>query len=179
MGKKISFKLSPKGIKDAIKELEEYRAELNKKVEKFTEELARKGEMVALQKVEESPLGRKTITFRSEKTVSETGCKVILIATGKTFESENYAPFNTLLAVEFGAGIHHNPEPNPKANEMGYGVGTFPGQVHAFEDGWYYLGTDDKWHYTHGVKATMPMYSASVEIAEKVKETAKEVFGNG
>lgn len=84
---------------------------------------------------------------------------------------------STLLIVEFGAGIHYNSKGNPKADEMGYGVGTFPGQIHAFEDGWYYWGEDEKWHYTHGIKATMPMYNASVAIREKVQECAKEVFG--
>lgn len=177
MGRKtISFGLSKKSIENAIKELRDYKEELNKKVEEFTVELAKKGEIVALKCIEESPLG-KTITLRSEKTVDETGCKVILIATGKTIENEGYAPFNTLLAVEFGAGIHHNPKQNPKSQEMGYGVGTFPGQTHAYEDGWYYVGKDDKIHYTRGVKATMPMYNATVEIAEKIQETAKEVFG--
>ena len=82
-----------------------------------------------------------------------------------------------MLLVEFGAGIHYNANANPKAGEMGCGVGTFPGQIHAFEDGWYYWGEDKKWHYTHGTKATMPMYSASVAIREKVRECAKEVFG--
>lgn len=178
MGKKvISFGLSQKSIKEAIRQIEEYKEELNQKVVEFTEALAKKGELVALSKIEESPLGRKTITLRSETTQEDAGCKVIIVATGQTFSSEDYPSFNTLLAVEFGSGIHHNPEPNPKANELGYGVGTFPGQTHAFEDGWYYLGEDDKWHYTHGVKATMPMYSATVEIANKIQETAKEVFG--
>ncbi len=31
--------------------------------------------------------------------------------------------------------------------------------------------------YTHGVKATMPMYSASMEIIQSMVKTAKEVFG--
>ncbi len=30
--------------------------------------------------------------------------------------------------------------------------------------------------YTHGVKATMPMYSASMEIMQSVVKVAKEVF---
>ncbi len=31
--------------------------------------------------------------------------------------------------------------------------------------------------YTHGVKATMPMYHASMEIMQSVVKTAKEIFG--
>lgn len=67
MGKKIiSFGLSQKSIKEAIRQIEEYKKELNQKIVEFTEALAKKGELVALSKIEESPLGRKTITLRSE-----------------------------------------------------------------------------------------------------------------
>ena len=48
--------------------------------------------------------------------------------------------------------------------------------IHAFEDGWYYLGNDNQWHYTHGVKATMPMYNATIEIINQYKQIAREVF---
>ena len=104
------------------------------------------------------------------------GCKAVLIATGSTKIAKGREPFYTILAIEFGAGIHYNPIPNPKTADLGFGVGTFPGQMHAFEDGWYYLGEDDKWHYSHGVKATMPMYKASAEIISRYKQIAAEVF---
>ena len=102
---------------------------------------------------------------------------VILIAAGKTVEVEDREPFYTLLAIEFGAGIYYNSgNENPKANDFGLGVGTYPGQIHAFEDGWYYLGDDNQWHYTHGVKAAMPMYNATMEIINQYKQIAREVF---
>ena len=129
---------------------------------------------MAQTKIGESPLG-KTISLRIDMEPSKAGCKAILIASGQT-KSNDYGTVNTLLLVEFGAGVFYNPSDNPKAGEMGYGIGTFPGQIHAFEDGWYYWGEDEKWHYTHGVKATMPMYSASVAIREQVASIAKEVF---
>lgn len=177
MGKHtIKMSLSVDSINEAIRQIEQYKTDFNKKVELLTERIAELGKTVAFQRVEESPLG-KTVILHSETTASDAGCKAVLIATGQTYESDGFAPFNTLLAIEFGAGIHYNAIPNPKANEMGYGVGTFPGQVHAFEDGWYYLGNDDKWHYTHGVKATMPMYSATVAIIKDVRKIAREVFG--
>ena len=102
----------------------------------------------------------------------------ILIATGKTVTSEDREPFYTLLAVEFGAGIVYNSAENPKAPELGFGVGTYPGQIHAFEDGWYYL--DDKtetWRYTHGIKATIPMYNAEQQIIPQYVPIAREAFG--
>ena len=63
---------------------------------------------------------------------------------------------------------------------MGYGVGTFPGQTHAFqEEGWWFKDEEtDKWIHSYGVQATMPMYNASIEMRQKVTEIAKEVFAD-
>lgn len=175
---KITIKLSEDSIKKAIQDLEQYKKDLNRKIEIFTEKLAKRGEKVALQRINESPL-RRSITLRSEKKSSETGCKVILIATGEIKQSGDYPPFNTLLAIEFGSGIHYNPVPNPNEADFGLGVGTFPGQTNAFnKDGWwFYDEKKDEWIHSYGVKATMPMYRATVEMINTYKEVAKEVFG--
>lgn len=172
----IRGELSVKGIQSIIDQLREYKQELNDKTELFCRKLAEAGLVVAESRIAESPLG-KTVSVRIDMEPSKGGCKAILIAKGQK-KTNDYGTASTLLFVEFGAGIHYNANANPKAGEMGYGVGTFPGQIHAFEDGWYYWGEDEKWHYTHGVKATMPMYNASVAIREKIYECAKEAFGN-
>ena len=66
---------------------------------------------------------------------------------------------------------------HPNADKLGLGVGTFPGQTHAFEDMWWYWDEDkQEWKPTHGIKATMPMYSAYMEIIQNVVKVAKEVF---
>ena len=167
--------LSVKGIQNIIDQLRAYKQELSQKAELLCRKLAEVGLVVAESNIAESPLG-KTIAMRIDMEPSKSGCKAMLIAAGQK-KSNDYGTISTLLLVEFGAGIHYNANANPKAGEMGYGVGTFPGQIHAFEDGWYYWGEDEKWHYTHGTKATMPMYNASAAIREKVMECAKEVFG--
>lgn len=169
--------LSQSSIKQLQKDLQAYQQEIIQKTKLLAKRLAEIGVQVAEAKIGESPLG-KYVTLKTDITEEQAGCKAILIATGEVKQSEGYADFNTLLAIEFGAGIHYNPNPNPNADEFGMGVGTFPGQIHAFEDGWYYW--DDKaqeWRYTHGVKATMPMYYASMEIIQSVVKTAKEIFG--
>lgn len=169
--------LSVSEIRKAQKELEKYRDSLTYKCRLLAEELAKMGIKVAQAKIDESPLG-KYVAIKTEITEEKAGCKAILVATGAVKESEGYAPFNTLLAIEFGAGIHYNKTPNPNADKFGMGVGTFPGQIHAFEDGWYYWDDkEQKWRYTHGVKATMPMYNASTEIQQNIVKTAKDVFG--
>lgn len=180
MGKTvIKCNLSGESIKKVIQELNQYKQDLNRKIEVFTEKLAQAGESVALQHINESPLG-KTVSLRIETKNEDSVSRAVLIATGEVKQSKDYPPFNTLLAIEFGAGIYYNKgkEPNPNAPEFGLGVGTFPGQIHAYEDYWFYWDEDkQKWLPTHGVKATMPMYKASIEIIESVKNVAKEVFG--
>lgn len=177
MAKKvIKMELSQKSIQNAIQELRSYQNSLESKCERYVEELAKIGEEAAIKQIGKSPLG-KNATITIQRSPTEMGCKAILIATGKVYEAEGREPFYSILAIEFGAGIYYNPQPNPKENDLGFGVGTFPGQVHAFEDGWYYLGNDNKWHYTHGVRATMPMFNASQKIIQKYVETARSVFG--
>lgn len=175
MGKKvIRGNLSSKEIQSIIDQLQDYKLDLHRKAELLCQRLASAGQAVALQSISESPLG-KTITLRVEMESRTDGAKAILVAAGQT-KSNDYGEINTLLLVEFGSGIHYNSKGNPKAGEFGMGVGTFPGQIHAFEDGWFYWGEDDKWHYTHGTKATMPMYNASITIRQQVAAIAKEVF---
>lgn len=169
--------LSISSIRQLQNQLQQYADSISNKCEELVNRLAEQGIKVAEAKIGESPLG-KYVTIKTDITEGKAGCKAILIATGEVKQSEGYADFNTLLAIEFGAGIHYNPTPNPNADKFGLGVGTFPEQIHAFEDGWYYW--DDKaqeWRYTHGVKATMPMYHAIMEMMQLIVKTAKEVFG--
>lgn len=175
MAKKISFGLSVNEINKAVKELEKYKSDLNRKCEELCRRLIAAGNTVALQNINDSPLG-KTITLGSEITPEKAGCRAILFSTGQ-IKSNEYGEINTLLLVEFGAGIHYNSVENPKAPELGMGVGSFPGQLHAFdENGWYYMGDDGQWHHSYGVKATMPMYKTGKEMREQVVKIAREVF---
>lgn len=175
----IAIKLTEKSIEEAIKKLEAYSASLTTKAETLVRRLQEAGESVALSSIQESPIGNQ-ITLKSE--ISTLGDDVVaaITATGPIKTADGHEPFSIVLAVEFGAGIYYNKgNTNPKAKSLGYGVGTFPGQIHAFEDGWYYQSSDGEWHYTHGVKATMPMYKATEEMLNKCVEIAREVFGDG
>lgn len=179
MAKKIlKSDLSVSGIKALQKELEKYRDSLTYKARLLSEKLAEIGIKVAEAKIGESPLG-KYVTIKTDITEEKAGCKAILIATGETFTNEGYAPFNTLLAIEFGAGIRYNSEENPQAPDLGFGVGTFPDQTHAFDkNGWWFWSEEKQaWIHSYGVKATMPMYQASMEIQKNIAKVAKDVFG--
>ena len=171
---KIKADLSVKGIESVKRQLLQYKDNLPIKCEKLVSRLLQSGVSVSQTKINESPLG-KYVTITTDIQPEKAGCKAMLIATGVT-KSTDYGDVNMLLLIEFGAGIHHNPVANPKADEFGFGVGTFPNQKHAFEDGWWYPGDDGEWHYTHGTKATMPMYNASTEMLLNIRKIAKEVF---
>ena len=178
MAKKV-FKsdLSVNGIEAIKSQLLQYRNSLPINCETLVSRLLQSGVAVSQTKISESPLG-KYVTVTTNISADKMGCKGILLAKGEVKEQEGYAPFSILLAIEFGAGIHYNPTPNPNADKFGLGVGTYPGQIHAFEDLWFYWDEDaQEWKPTHGVKATMPMYSADMEIIQNVVKYAKEVFG--
>ena len=179
MAKKV-FKsdLSAKGIEALKSQLLQYKDSLSIKCEELVSWLLQSGVTVSQTKISESPLG-KYVTVTTNISADKMGCKGILLAKGAVKEQEGYAPFSILLAIEFGAGIHFNPTPNPIiSSEFPYGVGTFPGQTHAYQDTWFYWDENSQeWKPTHGVKATMPMYNADMEIIQNVVKYAKEVFG--
>ena len=179
MAKKV-FKtdLSVNGIEALKSQLLQYKDSLPIKCEKLVSRLLQSGVEVSQSKISESPLG-KYVTVTTNISSDKIGCKGILLAKGTVKEQEGYAPFSILLAIEFGAGIHFNPTPNPLiGSEFPYGVGTFPGQMHATEPGGWYFWNEEKqqWIHSYGVKATMPMYSADMQIIQNVVKTAKEVF---
>ena len=178
MSKKV-FKsdLSVKGIEALKRQLLQYKDNLPIKCEKLVSRLLQSGIAVSKARINESPLG-KYVTVTTNISADKMGCKGILLAKGAVKEQEGYAPFSILLAIEFGAGVHYNPTPNPLiGSEFPYGVGTFPGQTHAYQDTWFYWDENSQeWKPTHGVKATMPMYSADMEIIQNVVKFAKEVF---
>ena len=175
---KIKAGLSVKGIEALKRQLLQYKDNLPIKCEKLVYRLLQSGVSVSRAKISESPLG-KYVTVTTNISADKTGCKGILLAKGAVKEQEGYDPFSILLALAFGAGVHFNPTQNPLiSSEFPYGVGTFPGQTHAYEDMWWYWDENtQEWKPTHGVKATMPMYSADMEIIQNVAKVAKEVFG--
>lgn len=168
--------MSKSSIEKLQKDLRKYRNHLKFNARNIAKKLSEIGLKVAEAKVGESPLGNY-IHLAVDYDKLPSGGRTMLIATGEVKESDEYAPFNILLAVEFGAGIYYNKDRNPKADEFGLGPGTFPGQIHAFEDGWYYWDEEEQtWRYTHGVKATMPMYNADMAILSSIEKVAREVF---
>ena len=165
-----------KSLQQAIKQIEAYRDDLPRKCQEICRRLCEIGQQTALVAIQESPQG-KAVTLRMDIDPSKTGCKAMLIGTGKTVTDDKGRTYNLLLGIEFGSGITLNPTENPLSSDFGMGVGTFPDQVHAFDKGgWMYLGQDGEWHRSYGVKSTMPFYKAMNSIRQNLDKVVKEVF---
>ena len=125
MAKKV-FKadLSVSGLNDLKRQLLQYKDDLPTKCEKLVSRILQSGITVSQTRISESPLGNY-VTVTTNISADKMGCKGVLLAKGAVKEQDGYAPFSILLAIEFGAGVHFNPSPNPISAEMGYGVGTY------------------------------------------------------
>lgn len=168
MAKKISMTLSRSSINDAINVLKAYKKELINKNEIFIQRLAQ--------------LGIKVIDIKVNQSLGDSDdakSSVWVDSMGRIVRAELHLTGKDALMIEFGAGIYYNtPGQHPLEDEFGYGVGTYPGQTHAFDDYWFY--TDEQGNtgqISYGTQATMPMYSASIEMYQQVVQIAREVFG--
>jgi hypothetical protein len=167
--KKIKIDLSAKSVQKAIKELENYRDDIRKKNTLFVERLALLGIPVIQEAIDFSKsdgdrnIDKEIVIER----IDDDSSRAVLRISGYD-----------VLFFEFGAGIYHNPTNPPHADTFGYGVGTYPGQKHAFDpDGWYYRDASGL-HHSYGTEATMPMLKASNKIIESIRKIAREVYGS-
>lgn len=178
MGTTLKVKLTTSSIQRAIKEIEEYKKSLETKTRVFVGRLAEMGLEVARARINESPLG-SLVSIDVSYSNLKNGCKAILLATGQDiYSAMEEGHVNSLLLIEFGAGIAVNPSPNPLIEKFGfpYGVGTY-GKGHGSDpSGWWYMDYDGKWHHTLGTKATMPMFAAYDRIINNIQKVAEEVF---
>lgn len=165
---KRTISLDTNEINNLIEELNDYSSLLNDKVTIFLWRLASLG-----KKVIDSTYGDGWgDSSRDHK------CEFQLDQDGNVSKMKILVSGEDILFVEFGAGIALNKgNTHPKAAELGYGVGTYPNQTHAFDpNGWYYRKNGALYH-SFGTEATMPVYKASLEIISQMEEIAKEVFG--
>lgn len=173
MAKKISFSLSQKSIQNAIKELNQYKESLQNKNDEFVRRLAELGINAIHITMKNVDLGEDEWNYSAES---------ITESTGITAEEKIVLSGKRILYIEFGAGVIHSQPQNPKAKEMGYGVGTnspkgWAWNTTLYGGGWYYTSEKNgESVHTKGNPAYMPMYLSSVEIRQNVRTIAKEIF---
>lgn len=166
----IKVGLSQREVNQAIKQVQAYKATLNIKCEQLVNRLSQEGLLVA-----------KTVIEKHKHGTGETlnSLRIVTNSTGQIAKMSIVVESSAILFLEFGAGITNNSGvKHPLADEKGYGVGTYPGQTHAFDDeGWWYMDDSGQWRHSFGIGADMPMYKASMAMRLRIARIAKEVFG--
>ena len=182
--KRINISLTTKGSLDkAIEYLEQYKKELVQKSEEFVSMLIDIGIQVA--EMNSGDYG-SYIVFRKELNPRKDGCEGLLIATDREKIVREWirggqivsAEISPLLMSEFGSGwLAQVLFPSVEGQ---VGQGTFPNQIHAFdENGWWWTTPDGEKHHSKGEKPTHPMHEAYVMMYSEIEKVAREVFGNG
>lgn len=176
----LKANLSVTSIKALKKQLVEYKEGLANKCDELVKRLAEAGIPVI-----DKQMAKASYTY------DENG-----IESGSNTEHNTYVKVDSLIGmskatlvvegkdvlfIEFGAGVYHNPvgaggTSHPKGAENGFLIGTY-GLGHGSQQVWGYYADGGELVFTHGTKATMPMYKASLEIRENVLKIVKDVFG--
>ena len=172
---KIKVRLSDAGLRDAERQIQEYKATLNKKAQEFAKALADKGLDVANVRFANAEYaGNNDVSCR----VEQNGNTCTIVAEGKS-----------VAFIEFGTGAHHN----GYGGELPPGVGAHGsyGKGQGANRRWYYYGesgnagtpvkqVDGKGqlNYTDGNDAAMAMWGAVEEMASQVEATWREVWNS-
>lgn len=173
-----------KSIQDLIKNLEKYRDGISSKSEIFVRRLADIGVNAAMMTLASKGAGDsdRNADFSISFEYDNESITAVLSITSEPTITEDGRKYYPHLGWEFGVGNRYNgtKSPNPMAEKMGMGPGTFPNQKHVPNPGfWYYVDNSGNKHKSYGTQAIMPMYTAGIEVFEQIETIAKEVFGNG
>lgn len=165
----IEINLSKASVDSAIAQLKEYLQSLNDKNALFVKRLAELGIPIIDENIGESA--------GDANKYHDTQIKIH--SYGDYSEATLTVSGQDILFIEFGSGIHYNPSDPEHAGQFGYGVGTYPGQTHAYDPkGWWYRDETGAPHHSYGQQATAPMLQASHEIITNIRKIAREVYGN-
>ena len=170
MGRKtISFSLDPASIQKAIREVQEYKAQLQRKNEILIDRLSKIGLQVVQSTMESIPDDEKGSYYT----------EIVNNSAGDITGAAIRLSGDKVLFLEFSAGFTYGTDSYPTPAGDGYGVGTYPGQTHAFDpNGWWYTDENGEKHHSYGNRAYMPMFRAEQAIILAVRETAREVFSS-
>lgn len=172
---KIKVRLSDAGLRDAERQIQEYKTTLNQKAQEFVRALADKGLDVAKVRFANAEYaGSNDVSCR----VEQNGNTCTIVAEGKS-----------VAFIEFGTGAHHN----GYGGELPPGVGAHGsyGKGQGANRRWYYYGesgnagapvkqVDGKGqlNYTSGNEPAMAMWGAVEEMASQVEATWREVWNS-
>lgn len=172
---KIKVRLSDAGLRDAERQIQEYKATLNRKARALAFRLSWLGLEVAKIRFENAEYaGSNDVSCR----VEQNGNTCAIIADGKA-----------VAFIEFGTGVMHS----AYGGELPDGVGEHGtyGKENGKHKRWYYYGDPGnagtyvdtvpgkgQLNYTSGNDAAMAMWGAVEEMASQVEATWREVWSS-
>ena len=167
----IQVQLDPRSIDRAIKELNLYQKDVEKKSKQLVQRLVDLGANVARVKIME--MG----AFYSGELLSGVGGYFSpLLNCGWVKVTNDHAAF-----VEFGTGVvglsnpHKNGEYLSKAS-WAYATGRTIFTTKDGRTGWYYPTDDGEYRFTEGMKSRPFMYETALELQRTFPKVAMEVF---
>ena len=159
-----------RGLDKAIQQIRQYQNSLNDKCAEFVRRLAE----VGIPVIDENIAAAQGDSDKGHNTY------IKINSFGSYSQAELIVESNSILWIEFGAGVHFNghlgSSPHPKGNELGYTIGSY-GKGQGKNDFWFYYAGSGEAVMSHGTGSTMPVYKAGLEIKKQVLKIAKEVFG--
>ena len=174
---KIKVRLSDAGLRDAERQIQEYKTTLNKKARAFAKALAQKGIDVATVKFANAQYaGDNDVTVEHDPVQTPNGFAIV--AHGKA-----------VAFIEFGTGVMHS----AYGGELPDGVGEHGtyGKENGKHKRWYYYGDPGnagtyvdivpgkgQLNYTSGNDAAMAMWGAVEEMASQIEATWREVWNS-
>ena len=168
----IKVKLSPQSVMNAIKEINEYKAEVEHKSRVLVQRLIDYGANIARVKI----ISLDAVDT-GELLSGVDGYYSPTLNVGFVRVTSNHVAF-----VEFGTGVkgqenqHKNDEYLSKAS-WGYATGQ---KIFTTKDGrigWIYPTDDGGFRFTQGMKSRPFMYETALELQREFPRIVKEVFG--
>lgn len=170
--KTIEVRLDPKSISKAIKELRQYKKDIERKTQLLVQRLVDMGADVARVKIVE--MGA---VDTSELLANVDGYFSPLLNKGFVRVTSDHAVF-----VEFGTGVvgQANPHTNGEyLSKAAWQYATGP-KIFTTKDGrvgWIYPTDDGGFRFTEGMESRPFMYETALELQREFPKIAKEVFG--
>jgi len=161
--KKVTFGLSTREVQNAIKQIEQYKKELNQKCQLLVQALTDKG--IEIAKFNVQNLGA---FYTGELESSIDGYYSPSLGTGIVYAGSWYAVY-----VEFGTGIRGEEAQHPMSGNIGW---VYDSNNHG-ESGWvYYNDKDGQYHWTDGMPSRPFMYDTVKELDRICEQIARGVF---
>lgn len=174
---KIKVRLSDAGLRDAERQIQEYKTTLNQKTQEFARALAQKGiDVATIRFANAQYAGDNDVTVEHDPVQTPNGFAIVAYGKAVAF-------------IEFGAGVVHT----AYGGELPDGVGEHGtyGKGNGQHKRWYYYGesgnagtpvkqVDGKGqlNYTSGNEPAMAMWGAVEEMASQVEATWREVWNS-